>query len=142
MQRRQAVVAAARFHNDLRRRVLRRRAEKELPSITEPNRGIAVISFAEVRGSRPGKQRSVPTKSELMREQAARLLSLSTQAREAGNADLADLLTEAAANCLANIVSDELEGSPPPQAAKPTQQPVAQQQQQIQPIKEGDEEGS
>ena len=56
----------------------------------------------------------MPTQSELMREQAARLLSLSTQAREAGNADLAELLTEAAANCLANIVSAELGETPPP----------------------------
>ena len=49
------------------------------------------------------------TKSELMRDQAARLLALSTQAREAGNSDLAELLAEAAANCLANIVKDELD---------------------------------
>jgi hypothetical protein len=83
----------------------------------------------------------VPTKSELMREQAARLLSLSTQAREAGNEDLADLLTEAAANCLANIVGAELGEAPPP-ATPPTQQPVAQQQQQVQPLKEDDEQGS
>jgi hypothetical protein len=76
-----------------------------------------------------------------MRDQAARLLSLSTQAREAGNSELAELLTEAAANCLANIVSDELGEAPPP-TSRPAQQPVAQQQQQIQPTKEGDEQGS
>jgi hypothetical protein len=84
----------------------------------------------------------VRTKSELMRSQAARLLALSTQAREAGNSDLAELLAQAAANCLANIVKDELDGPPPPQAAEPTQQPVTQQQQQTQPVKEGDEQDS
>jgi hypothetical protein len=79
-----------------------------------------------------------------MRDQAARLLSLSTQAREAGNSELAELLTEAAANCLANIVSAELGGAPPQsaQGARPVQQPVAQQQQQIQPIKESDKPSS
>ena len=75
------------------------------------------------------------TKSELMRDQAARLLALSTQAREAGNADLAELLTQAAANCLANIVKDELDAPPPPRVEQPTPS-VAQQQQQIQPVKD------
>lgn len=81
------------------------------------------------------------TKSELMRDQAARLLALSTQAREAGNSDLAELLTQAAANCLGNIVEDEL-GNPPPRETQPKGQPIAQQQQQVQPDKEGDEQGS
>jgi hypothetical protein len=77
-----------------------------------------------------------------MRDQAARLLALSTQAREAGNSDLAELLAQAAANCLSNIVKDELDEPPPPQATPPTQQPVAQQQQQVQPLKDDDEQGS
>ncbi len=81
------------------------------------------------------------TKSELMRDQAARLLALSTQARESGNSELAELLAQAAANCLGNIVKDELD-HPPPGETQPAQQPVAQQQQQIQPIKEEDEQGS
>jgi hypothetical protein len=80
----------------------------------------------------------VSTKSELMRDQAARLLALSTQAREAGNSEFAELLAEAAANCLANIVKDELDDPPPSQAAQPTQQPVAKQQQQVQPEKDED----
>jgi len=84
----------------------------------------------------------VRSEYELMRGQAARLLALSTQAREAGNSELAALLTEAAANCLVNIVKDELVDSPPLPDAAPTQQPVAQQQQQIQPAKEEDEQGS
>lgn len=83
------------------------------------------------------------TKSELMRGQAARLLALSTQAREAGNSDLAELLAQAAANCLSDIVKDAVDDPLPPQTAQPTPQPVAQQQQQIQPVKkEGDEQGS
>jgi hypothetical protein len=77
-----------------------------------------------------------------MRCQAARLLALSTRAREAGNSDFAELLSEAAANCLANIVTDEFDHPPPPQPAQPTQQPVVQQQQQIQPEKNEDEPGS
>ena len=81
----------------------------------------------------------MPIESELMRDQAARLLALSTQAREAGNSDLAELLAQAAANCLANIVKDDLDDPPPPHAAQPKQQPVAQQQQQIQPEKKQDE---
>jgi hypothetical protein len=76
-----------------------------------------------------------------MRDQAARCLALSTQAREAGNSELAELLAQAAANCLGNIVKDELDASQP-RETQPTQQPVAQQQQQIQPAKEGDEPGS
>jgi hypothetical protein len=80
----------------------------------------------------------VPTQSELMRDQAARLLALSTQAREAGNSQFAELLAEAAANCLANVVNDELDDPPPPHAAQSKQQPVAQQQQQVQPEKEDD----
>jgi hypothetical protein len=72
-----------------------------------------------------------------MRDQAARLLALSTQAREAGNSDLAELLAQAAANCLGNIVKEELDAPPPSQAAQPTQ-PVTQQQQQVQPEKEED----
>jgi hypothetical protein len=84
----------------------------------------------------------VRSKSELMRDQAARLLALSTQAREAGNSDLAELLAKAAANCLADIVKDAVDDPPPPQTAQPTQQPVAQQQQQVQPVKEGDDQGS
>jgi hypothetical protein len=80
----------------------------------------------------------VSTKSELMRDQAARLLALSTQARDAGTSEFAELLAEAAANCLANIVKDELDDPPPSQAAQPTQQPVAQQQQQVQPEKDED----
>jgi len=82
-----------------------------------------------------------------MSGQAARLLALSAQAREAGNSDLAELLAQAAANCLANIVKDERDDSPPPYAAPPhaaqsKQQPAAQQQQQIQPEKNEDEPGS
>jgi hypothetical protein len=77
-----------------------------------------------------------------MRDQAARLLALSTQARESGNSELAELLAQAAANCLGNIVKDELDHPPPPGETQPAQQPVAQQQQQIQPIKEDDEQGS
>jgi hypothetical protein len=82
----------------------------------------------------------VPTKSELMRDQAARLLGLSTHAREAGNSDLAELLAQAAANYLANVVTDELD--PPPQAARSTPQPVTQQQQQIQPANQPDNQES
>ena len=77
-----------------------------------------------------------------MSGQAARLLALSAQAREAGNSDLAELLAQAAANCLANIVKEERDDSPPPYVAQPSQQPVAQQQQQVQPEKEEDEPGS
>ena len=77
-----------------------------------------------------------------MSGQAARLLALSAQAREAGNSDLAELLAQAAANCLANIVKDELDDPPPPHTAQPKQQPVAQQQQQVQPEKEEDAPGS
>jgi hypothetical protein len=77
-----------------------------------------------------------------MRDQAARLLGLSTQAREAGNSDLAELLAQAAANYLANVVTDELDDSPPPQAARSTPQPVTQQQQQIQPANQGDDQES
>ena len=82
------------------------------------------------------------TKSELMSNQAARLLALSTQARESGNSDLAELLAQAAANCLGNIVKSEIDEPPPPQAVEPPQQSAPQQQQQIQPIKEGDEPSS
>ncbi len=102
-----------------------------------PIADLAVMPSQRVRGPD-----SLRTKSELMRDQAARLLALSTQAREAGNSDLAELLAQAAANCLANIVTEELDNPSPPQSPEPAQQPVAQQQQQIQPLKEEDEQGS
>jgi hypothetical protein len=73
------------------------------------------------------------TDIESARQQAAPLLGMSAQAREAGNFALADLLTQAAADWLAKTVKDhEAPARPPP---SDQQQPVAQQQ-QIQPDKE------
>jgi hypothetical protein len=57
-----------------------------------------------------------------------RLLRLITEARQNGNPELADLLTDAAAKCLMQIAGNAAARPVPEQ-----HQPVAQQQQQIQP---------
>jgi hypothetical protein len=68
-----------------------------------------------------------------LRKQAARLFALAVDARDKGDVSLADLMTQAAARCIDRI--EELERSTPlPPSAQ--QQPVAQQQQQIQPDKD------
>jgi hypothetical protein len=74
------------------------------------------------------------TSSELLREQAARLFALATEAHGRGDTELADLLTAAASRCLDQAIEAENTGAPPPPSEQ--QQPVAQQQQQIQPEKD------
>jgi hypothetical protein len=63
-------------------------------------------------------------------------LALALEARERGNNGLAQMLTEAANSVWENAA--ELEATVPPPTQEP-QQPVAQQQQQIQPDKKEDE---
>jgi hypothetical protein len=68
-----------------------------------------------------------------LQAELARLLNLITDARAAGNSELAELLTESAAKCLMKLA--DLGASVPDERVPraPEQQPVAQQQQQIQP---------
>jgi hypothetical protein len=65
--------------------------------------------------------------SDSLRAQAARLFALATQARETGNLDLADLLTEAAGKYLDEAtVLESREATKPPTHDAP---PMLQQQQ-------------
>ena len=73
----------------------------------------------------------MPIQSKLLRDQAARFLALSTKAREEGDSALADLFTEAAADCLGKIVAAECAEASAPHVD--SRQPVTQQQQQVQP---------
>jgi hypothetical protein len=68
-----------------------------------------------------------------LQAELARLLNLITEARSAGNSELAELLTESAAKCLMKLT--DLGASVPdgPVPREPEHQPVSQQQQQIQP---------
>jgi hypothetical protein len=76
--------------------------------------------------------------AEMMWRQAARLFATAVAAREKSNFQLADLLTDAANRYLDR--AGDLERIPPfPPSLKP-QQPIAQQQQQIQPDKKGEPE--
>jgi len=76
--------------------------------------------------------------SELLREQAARLLASATEAHGRGDTELADLLTAAASRCLDQAIEAESTEAPPPSPSE-QQQPVAQQQQQVQPKKDDTE---
>ena len=75
--------------------------------------------------------------ADLAREQAARLFALAIEARDKGNNELAEMLTAAASRCLDRVVDAEV--GPPPLSSPDQQQPVAQQQQQIQPGKAEDD---
>ena len=70
-----------------------------------------------------------------LREQAARLFTMANDAREKGDHDLADLLTEAACRCLDRL--HEMEGKTPPRSPIPSE---PQQKQQIQPDKDDESE--
>jgi hypothetical protein len=69
---------------------------------------------------------AVPDSIESLQTELARLFKLMTDARDSGNQALADLLAEQAARYLVKIAD-----------LSAPQQPVAQQQQQVQPDEEG-----
>ena len=97
---------------------------EEGPELTGLN-GVSVAG--ELRGLH------VSVQSKLLRDQAARLLALSTQAREAGDSALADLYAEAAAACLGKLVlAEQAEASHSHPPANPPTVPQQQQQQQEQ----------
>ena len=74
------------------------------------------------------------TEAEQLRAQATRLFARAIQARDQGRFDLAEVLTAAAERSLENAAA--LEAAALVTVPQAGQQPVAQQQQQIQPDKE------
>ena len=75
------------------------------------------------------------TEAEQLRAQATRLFARASQARDQGNVHFAEVLTASAERSLENAVA--LEAALPAVTVPPAgQQPVAQQQQQIQPDKD------
>ena len=75
------------------------------------------------------------TEAEQLRAQATRLFARASQARDQGNVHFAEVLTASAERSLQNAVA--LEAALPAVMVPPAgQQPVAQQQQQVQPDKD------